>query len=226
MNSVTKKFIVEFLNDINGWICIKSSKFMLVFVCNVKSKNLHVLKKICILFGPTFYLKKLRLILCIYFFNYNFNFVVVARCDFSNWIKIHFLRFADLENFAIFFWKNITSRHECLKKNWLSTADLTTKNWSNILWKNMESKKIVTLVYHLQTNEIIEKNHRSITDILTRLFDGKKRMKYSAAVSWANIFTVKNFIEINLYRLTFNQNFVFYWFRIFYFENLNEQTRL
>lgn len=62
-----KKFIAEFLNDINGWICIKSSKFMLVFVCNVKSKNLHVLKKICILFGPIFYLKKLRLILCIYF---------------------------------------------------------------------------------------------------------------------------------------------------------------
>ena len=67
-------------------------------------------------------------------------------------------------------WKNIICRHEIFDKLIINEKSKNQKIIDEFN-KRYKIKKIIIFDYHFQVNEIIEKNHESIVNFLSKIID-------------------------------------------------------
>ena len=72
------------------------------------------------------------------------------------------------ESIVKFLWEKIICWHECFQKL-ICNEESENKNVIKVLVKKYEIHQIIILLYNLQVNEMIEMNHKSITDVLSKL---------------------------------------------------------
>ncbi len=73
-------------------------------------------------------------------------------------------------------------RHDCFKK-FVMNEKSKNKKLMNELIEKFAIKKIIILIYHSQTNEMVEREHCSFVDVLIKMTDqGKKWNEHLHAI--------------------------------------------
>lgn len=98
----------------------------------------------------------------------DFHYNILARCDLSGWVEGQALQKADSSVVAKFMWEDIICRHGCFGR---LVVDGGQENLgvAEALAARYSIKRVVTLAYHPQANGMIERGHRPIIDMLSKM---------------------------------------------------------
>ena len=100
-----------------------------------------------------------------------YQFLVVARCDLSDWVKAKPLCTLSSRVVADFLWEDVICRHGCFGK---LVIDGGSENKDAIaeLAQRYKVKRVVISAYHLQANRMIGRSHKPIVNTLSKMSDG------------------------------------------------------
>ena len=96
------------------------------------------------------------------------EYLVLAREDLSEWIEERVLIKTNSKTIVKFLWEDIICRHECFEKL-IVDEESENKDLVEEMINRYKIKRIVVSVYHSQANEMIEREHTSIVDALSKL---------------------------------------------------------
>ncbi len=125
------------------------------------------------------------------------HYLIVVRDDFFEWTKARVLSKAKTWRMIKFLWKNVICRHDCFEKL-IVNDESENKEILDELMQRYRIKKMITSNYHSQINEMIKRNHKSLSDALFKMSDKelKSWMNNFHVVLWADRFTVKFIIDL------------------------------
>jgi hypothetical protein len=125
------------------------------------------------------------------------HYLIVVRDDFFEWTETRALFEAKTWRIIKFFWKDVICKHDCFEKLTIND-DAENKEILEKLIKRYRIKKMITSNYHFQINEMIKRDHKSLSDALFKMFDEKLKnwMNNLHVVFWADRFTVKFIIDL------------------------------
>ena len=97
---------------------------------------------------------------------------VIIRNDLIEWIKIRVLFNLKVKTVAKFLWKNIIC---CFKyfESIVMNEDFENKIVTEELLNRYRIQIKLTSIYHVLINEMIEKEHRSLINVLSKLIENK-----------------------------------------------------
>jgi hypothetical protein len=124
------------------------------------------------------------------------SYLVVARDDLSDWVKSRALINVNVKTVAKFFWEDVICRHDVFEKL-IVNDESENKNAVIKLTNRYEIKRVIVFEYHSQVNEMIEREHKSLIDSLSKIIneDLKNWVQNLTAVNWVNRITVRASID-------------------------------
>ncbi len=133
------------------------------------------------------------------------HYLIVARDDFFEWAEARALSEAKIWRVIKFLWKDVICKHDCFEKLTMNN-DFENKKILEKLVKRYRIKTMIMSNYHLQINEMIKKDHKSLFDALIKIFDEelKSWVNNLHVVFWANRFIVKFIIDLISFYLQCN----------------------
>jgi hypothetical protein len=140
----------------------------------------------------TFLWKKIEINIVHMSSNKKKHYLIVTRDDFFDWAETRALLEAKAWRVTKFFWENVICRHDCFEKLFVND-EFENKEILDELVQRYRIKKMITSNYHFQINEIIERDHRFLSDALFKMSDEelKSWVDNLHVVLWADRFTVK-----------------------------------
>ncbi len=120
------------------------------------------------------------------------HYLIVARDDFFEWTEARVLSEAKAWRMTKFLWEDVICRHDCFEKL-IVNDESENKEILDELVQRYRIKKMITSSYHFQINGMIKRDHKSLFDILFKMFDEelKSWVNNFHVVLWADRFTVK-----------------------------------
>jgi hypothetical protein len=130
------------------------------------------------------------------------HYLIVVRDDFFEWTETRALSEAKAWRMTKFFWEDVICKHDCFEKLTIND-DSENKKVLEKLVKRYRIKKMITSDYHSQINEMIEKDHKSLSDALFKMSDEELEnwMNNLHVVLWADRFTVKFITDLTSFYL-------------------------
>jgi hypothetical protein len=110
------------------------------------------------------------------------HYLIVVRDDFFEWAKTRVLFKAKAWRMTNFFWKDVICKHDCFEKL-IVNDEFENKKIFDEFVQRYRIKKIITLNYHFQINEMIKRNHKFLFNALFKMFDEELK-------NWMNNFHV------------------------------------
>ena len=123
--------------------------------------------------------------------------LIAMRNDLIEWIKIRALSNLKSNIIVKFVWKNIICRFK-----YFESAMMNKKFENKVIIKQLMNRckiKIkINLTYYLMNNKIIERKHRSIINILSKMIKNKIKLwfQHFYTILWADRIIVRDFIDI------------------------------
>ncbi len=120
------------------------------------------------------------------------HYLIVVRDDFSEWAEARVLSKAKAWRRTKFLWKDVICKHNCFEKL-IVNDESENKEILDELVQRYQIKKMITSSYHSQINEMRERDHKSLFDALSKMFDEelKSWVNNLHVVLWTDRFTVK-----------------------------------
>jgi hypothetical protein len=145
----------------------------------------------------TFLWKKIEMNIVHMSSNKEKHYLIVARDDFFEWAEARVLFEAKAWRMTKFFWKDVICKHDCFEKL-IVNDEFENKKILDELVQRYRIKKMITSSYHSQINEMIERDHKFLFNVLFKMFDEelKNWINNLHVVFWANRFTVKFIIDL------------------------------
>ncbi len=125
------------------------------------------------------------------------HYLIVARDDFFEWAEARVLFEAKAWRMTKFLWEDVICRHDCFEKL-IVNDESENKEILDELVQRYRIKKMITSSYHFQINEMIKRNHKFLSDALSKMSDEelKNWTNNLHVVLWADRFTVKFIIDL------------------------------
>jgi hypothetical protein len=125
------------------------------------------------------------------------HYLIVARDDFFEWAEARVLSEAKAWRMTKFLWEDVICRHDCFEKL-IVNDESENKEILDELVQRYRIKKMITSSYHSQINEMIERDHRFLSDALFKMSDEKLKswVNNLHVVLWADRFTVKSITDL------------------------------
>ena len=98
------------------------------------------------------------------------RFIIIVHDDLSDWSEAKILLFFYLKHVAQFLYKKLICWHECFQKLMSNREKENKKKTRKFLMKYL-IKYVIILLYNSQANEMIERNHQFIIDVLFKLMN-------------------------------------------------------
>ena len=98
--------------------------------------------------------------------------MMIVQNDLIEWMKTCALFNFKIDTIIKFIWQNVISRHECFDVVILNEDSENKKIIKQLLQRYRVKVKIVSS-YHSMINDMIERDHQSIVDALSKLIDDK-----------------------------------------------------
>ena len=96
------------------------------------------------------------------------HYLILIRKNLSKWIENKVFAKTDFEFIARFIYENIICRHECFERLMIDD-DSKNKKLIETFTQKYRIKRLIVSVFHSQINEMIEREHISIKDVLSKL---------------------------------------------------------
>ncbi len=140
----------------------------------------------------TFLWKKIEINIVHMSSNKKKHYLIVARDDFFEWAETRVLSKAKVWQMTKFLWKDVICKHDCFKKL-IMNDESENKEILDELVQRYRIKKMITSNYHSQINEMMKRNHKSLFNVLFKMFDEelKNWMNNFHVVLWTDRFIVK-----------------------------------
>ena len=137
------------------------------------------------------------------------RYIVLAWNDLSEWVKRRALKSADAKFVARFLYENVICRHDCMKKLMMN-EEFENKDVIEVLIERYKIWRVVVLIYHSQTNDMMKRRHMTIVNALAKMtMTGNSHWtRHFHSVLWANRTTVRAFTEMTLYRVLYESDAV------------------
>jgi hypothetical protein len=145
----------------------------------------------------TFLWKKIEMNIVHMSSNKKKHYLIVVRDDFFEWVEARVLSKAKAWRMTKFLWKDVICRHDCFEKL-IVNDESKNKEILDELVQRYRIKKMITSSYHSQINEMIKRNHKSLSDVLFKMSDEKLKswMNNLHVVFWTDRFIVKFIIDL------------------------------
>ncbi len=130
------------------------------------------------------------------------HYLIVVRDDFFEWAETRALSEARAWRMTKFLWEDVICRHDCFEKLTIDDDSENKKIFEKLV-KRYRIKKMITSDYHSQINEMIERDHKSLSDALSKMSNDELEswMNNLHVVLWADRFTVKSIIDLTSFYL-------------------------
>jgi hypothetical protein len=150
----------------------------------------------------TFLWKKIEMNIVHMSSNKEKHYLIVARDDFFEWAKTRVLFKAKAWRMTKFFWKDVICKHDCFEKL-IVNDESENKEILDELVQRYRIKKMITSNYYFQINEMIKRDHKSLFNVLSKMFDEelKSWMNNFHVVFWTDRFIVKFIIDLTSFYL-------------------------
>ncbi len=125
------------------------------------------------------------------------HYLIVTRDDFFDWTETRALFETKAWRMTKFLWENVICRHDYFEKL-IVNDESENKEILDELMQRYRIKKMITSNYHFQINEMIKRDHKSLSDALFKLFDEELEnwINNLHVVLWTDRFTVKFIIDL------------------------------
>ena len=122
---------------------------------------------------------------------------VVLKNDLIEWMKTRALFNLKSKTVAKFLWKNIICRFKCFESI-VMNEDLENKAVTKELLNRYRIRIKLTSIYHAPINEMIEREHRSLINVLLKLIENKieRWFQHFHAMLWADRIIVRDFTGV------------------------------
>ena len=142
-------------------------------------------------------------------FSHNYNYLIIARNDFFKWMKWRAIINVIAEIIMKFLWKDIFCKHETSWKMMIN-EDFKNKWEVKALLAKFKIKKVMISAYHLQINDMIEHEHISIMQALSKSCENQlyQWRYYMLAVTWIDRIIICKSTNMNLYCFFHDENLV------------------
>ncbi len=128
-----------------------------------------------------------------------YRFLMVTRCDLSGWVEARSLRTLTSKAVAHFLWKDIICCYSCFRK---LVIDGSSENNEAVeeLAERYGINQVVVSAYHPQANEMIERSHKPIVDLLSKMSEGgcKNSVRHLPSVLLADRSTLRTSTGLTL----------------------------
>ena len=133
--------------------------------------------------------------------------LVVIRNDLTEWVKARALLNLKAETVAKFLWENIICRFECFESI-VMNEDLENKAVTEELLNRYRIRIKLTSTYHALINEMIERRHRPLINVLSKLIENKieRWSQHLHAMLWTDRIIVRDFIDVISFRLLYEHD--------------------
>ncbi len=125
------------------------------------------------------------------------HYLIVVRDDFFEWAETRALSEAKAWRMTKFLWKDVICKHDCFEKLTIND-DSENKEILEKLVKRYRIKKMITSNYHSQINEMIKRDHKSLSDALSKMSNDelKSWVNNLHVILWVDRFIVKSIIDL------------------------------
>ena len=112
---------------------------------------------------------------------------------------------------AKFLWKNIICRFECFESI-VMNENFENKIVTEELLNRYRIRIKLTSIYYASINEIIEKEHRSLINVLSKLIENKieRWLQHLHAMLWTDRIIVRDFIDVISFRFLYKHDTVLF----------------
>ena len=133
--------------------------------------------------------------------------LVVIRNDLTEWMKTRALFNLRAETVAKFLWKNIICRFEYFESI-VMNEDFENKTVTKELLNRYRVQIKLSLIYHALINEMIEKKHRPLINVLSKLIENKigRWSQHFHAMLWINQIIVRDFTDVVSFQLLYEHD--------------------
>jgi hypothetical protein len=150
----------------------------------------------------TFLWKKIEMNIVHMSLNKEKHYLIVIHDDFFDWTETRILFEAKTWRMMKFLWKDVICRHDCFEKL-IVNDEFENKQIFDEFVQRYRIKKMITLNYHSQINEMIKKDYKFLFNALFKMFDKKLKnwINNLHVVFWTNRFIVKFIIDLTSFYL-------------------------
>ena len=133
--------------------------------------------------------------------------LVMIKNDLTEWMKARALFNLKVETVAKFLWENIICRFECFEST-VMNEDSENKTVTEELLNRYRVRIKLTSVYHASINEMIEKEHQSLINVLSKLIENKieRWPQHLHAMLWTDRIIVRDFTDVISFRLLYEHD--------------------
>ncbi len=137
------------------------------------------------------------------------RYIVLTKDDFLKWVEERVLRAATLKAIAKFLWKDVICKHDCSRR-FVMNEELKNKKIVETLIEKYKIKWVMMLIYHLQMNDFMKKNHTAVVNVLIKITvnESMKWVRSFVNVLWADRIIMKTFIEMTSYCVLYDCNVI------------------
>ena len=137
--------------------------------------------------------------------------LVVIRNDLIEWMKARVLFNLKAKTVAKFLWENIICRFECFESTVLN-EDFENKAVTEELLNRYRVRIKLTSTYYASINEMIEREHRSLMNVLSKLTEDKieRWSQHLHAMLWIDRIIVRDFTDVVPFRLLYEHDAVLF----------------
>lgn len=136
---------------------------------------------------------------------------VFARCDVSKWIKIKILRNFIARSITKFIFENIFCRHKLIDR-FVMNNELKNKKMTTKLLNKYNVKITIISIYQFVVNEMIERDHQSMMNLLFKLTNDVNRnwSSHFHNVFWIDRTIIKAITNQSSHCIQYDQNAMFF----------------
>ena len=137
--------------------------------------------------------------------------LVMIKNDLTEWVKIYTLFNLRTKTVAKFLWKNIICRFECFESV-VMNEDFENKTVTKKLLNRYKIWIKLTSTYHASINKIIEKEHRSLINVLSKLIENKieRWFQHFYTMLWTDRIIVRDFINVIFFRFLYEHDAILF----------------
>ena len=137
--------------------------------------------------------------------------LIVIKNNLIEWVKTCALFNLKTKTVAKFLWKNIICCFKCFESI-VMNEDLENKAVIKELLNRYKIRIKLTSTYHASINEMIEKRHRSLINVLSKLIEDKieRWFQHFHIMLWVDRIIVRDFTDVIFFRLLYEHDAVLF----------------
>ena len=137
--------------------------------------------------------------------------LVIIKNDLTEWIKTRALFNLKTKTVAKFLRKNIIYRFEYFESI-VTNENLENKTVIKELLNRYQVRIKLISTYHVSINETIEKEHRLLINVLSKLIENKieRWSQHLYAMLWTDQIIVRDFIDVISFRFLYEQDAILF----------------